>query len=57
MNVPIGALGVLLTRRYIPDLREADVGPLDMRGAMLWVWGSPVWCLVSASSDVDSRPR
>ena len=26
INVPIGALGVLLTSRYIPDLREADVG-------------------------------
>ena len=33
INVPIGALGVLLTSRYIPDLREEDVGPLDVRGA------------------------
>ena len=50
INVPIGALGVLLTSRYIPDLREADVGPLDMRGAMLS--GLGLSCLVFGLSIV-----
>lgn len=50
INVPIGALGVLLTSRYIPDLREADVGPLDVRGAMLS--GLGLSCLVFGLSIV-----
>jgi EmrB/QacA subfamily drug resistance transporter len=44
INVPIGALGVLLTSRFIPDLREADVRPLDLRGALLT--GVGLSCLV-----------
>ncbi len=44
INVPIGALGVLLTSRFIPDLREVDVRPLDLRGAMLT--GVGLSCLV-----------
>lgn len=35
INVPIGALGVALVTRFIPDLREIDTPPLDVRGAML----------------------
>ena len=50
INVPIGALGVLLTSRYIPDLREEDVGPLDVRGAMLS--GLGLSCLVFGPSTV-----
>jgi len=45
-----GALGVLLTSRYIPDLREEDVGPLDVRGAMLS--GLGLSCLVFGPSTV-----
>ncbi len=44
INVPIGALGVLLTSRFIPDLREVDVRPLDLRGAVLT--GVGLSCLV-----------
>jgi len=35
INVPIGALGVALVTRFIPDLREIDAPPLDVRGAIL----------------------
>lgn len=35
MNLPIGAAGLLLVRRFIPDLREEDAGPLDLRGFIL----------------------
>lgn len=35
LNVPIGLIGVLLTRRYIPDVHEDDVPPLDMLGFVL----------------------
>lgn len=45
INVPIGALGVVLTTRFIPDLKEEDVPPLDIRGAALS--GIGLSCLVS----------
>ncbi|MGE5537130.1 MAG: DHA2 family efflux MFS transporter permease subunit [Gemmatimonas sp.] len=32
VNVPIGALGILLVMRFITDAREPDVAPLDWRG-------------------------
>jgi EmrB/QacA subfamily drug resistance transporter len=35
INVPIGLLGVALTTRFIPDLKEEDVPPLDVTGAAL----------------------
>ncbi len=35
INVPIGVLGVALTTRFIPDLKEEDAPPLDVRGAAL----------------------
>ncbi len=35
INVPIGLLGVVLTTRFIPDLKEEDVPPLDVKGAAL----------------------
>ncbi|BBU61435.1 MFS transporter [Methylosinus sp. C49] len=39
INVPIGLLGVALVTRYIPDLREESVPPLDMRGFLLSGFG------------------
>ncbi len=44
INAPIGALGVLLANRFIPDLREDDVWPLDLGGAALS--GVGLSCLV-----------
>ena len=35
INVPIGFLGVALVTRYIPDLREESVPPLDVTGFLL----------------------
>lgn len=35
INVPIGLLGAALTTRFIPDLKEQDVRPLDVKGAAL----------------------
>lgn len=32
LNLPIGIIGVLLVSRYIPDIREENVAPLDLRG-------------------------
>lgn len=44
INVPIGLLGVALAARFIPDLREDDVRPLDVKGAALS--GVGLSCLV-----------
>jgi EmrB/QacA subfamily drug resistance transporter len=38
INLPIGALGILLARRFIPDIRE-DAPPLDWRGFVLVGFG------------------
>jgi len=35
INVPIGILGLYLVLRYIPDVRETDIPPFDMRGFAL----------------------
>ncbi len=35
LNLPIGLAGILLVRRFIPDIREEHVGPLDVRGFVL----------------------
>ena len=35
INLPIGILGVVLTRLYVPNIRETDTGPLDRRGFVL----------------------
>jgi EmrB/QacA subfamily drug resistance transporter len=35
INVPIGLLGAALTTRFIPDLKEENVRPLDVTGATL----------------------
>jgi len=35
INIPIGLLGIVLATRYIADIREQDVPPLDGRGLML----------------------
>ena len=35
INVPIGMLGIVLAWLFIPNLREAEVWPLDVKGALL----------------------
>nr|WP_281502813.1 MFS transporter [Ancylobacter crimeensis] len=35
INIPIGVLGVLLATRFIADIREEDVPPLDLSGMLL----------------------
>ena len=35
LNLPIGLLGIVLVRAYIPDIREENVAPLDLRGFVL----------------------
>ncbi|WP_424361513.1 MFS transporter [Methylocystis parvus] len=39
INVPIGLLGAALTTRFIPNLREESVPPLDVKGAALSGFG------------------
>lgn len=39
INVPIGALGMILVTRYIPDLREEQTWPLDVKGFLLSGFG------------------
>ncbi|HSD92785.1 MAG TPA: MFS transporter [Methyloceanibacter sp.] len=35
INIPVGILGVILATRYIADLREEGVPPLDLKGFIL----------------------
>ncbi|OZA93575.1 MAG: MFS transporter, partial [Rhizobiales bacterium 39-66-18] len=35
INVPIGILGIILATRFIENVREQDVPPLDLRGLVL----------------------
>lgn len=35
INVPIGVLGVILATRFIENVREEDVPPLDLKGLLL----------------------
>jgi EmrB/QacA subfamily drug resistance transporter len=35
INIPVGMLGVFLASRYIADIREEDVPPLDLKGFIL----------------------
>jgi EmrB/QacA subfamily drug resistance transporter len=35
MNLPVGLVGLFLVHRFIPDIREEDAGPLDLRGFVL----------------------
>lgn len=35
INVPIGLVGALVARRLMPDLRDAEVGPLDGMGYVM----------------------
>jgi MFS family permease len=35
INVPIGLLGIYLVTRFVPDAREHDVPPIDIRGFLL----------------------
>ncbi len=39
INVPIGLIGITLVTLYIENIREDDVGPLDLRGFMLTGFG------------------
>ncbi|WP_370153993.1 DHA2 family efflux MFS transporter permease subunit [Ferrovibrio sp.] len=39
INLPIGLLGMILVTLYIPNIREDDVPPLDMRGFLLSAFG------------------
>ena len=44
INVPVGLLGMALTTRYIPQLRETVRRPFDLRGAVLS--GTSLACLI-----------
>jgi EmrB/QacA subfamily drug resistance transporter len=35
INLPIAAIGVVLVRAFVPDVREAEVSPIDWRGIVL----------------------
>jgi EmrB/QacA subfamily drug resistance transporter len=39
INLPIGALGVILVTLYIPNIREEKVPPLDWRGFLMSAFG------------------
>ena len=39
INLPIGVLGLVLALRLIPNLRQADTGPADIRGLLLSGFG------------------
>src|SRR5918998_4572281 len=39
INIPIGILGMALSTKYIPDLKEADTPPLDLVGFLLSGFG------------------
>jgi EmrB/QacA subfamily drug resistance transporter len=35
INLPIGLLGIVLVYAYVPDIREDEIAPLDLRGFVL----------------------
>ncbi len=35
INLPVGVLGIVLGRIFVTDIREKDLGPLDIRGFVL----------------------
>jgi len=35
INIPIGVIGIVLSTLFIPDIREPDAPPLDLRGFLL----------------------
>ena len=39
INIPIGILGVVLVSMFVPDIREPEVGRLDLRGFVLIAFG------------------
>ena len=39
INIPIGLIGILLASRFIDNIREPDIPPLDMTGAVLSAMG------------------
>jgi EmrB/QacA subfamily drug resistance transporter len=50
INIPVGALGLLLVWRFIPETDPQDPGPLDARGLVLW--GAALALLVSGLETV-----
>jgi EmrB/QacA subfamily drug resistance transporter len=36
LNIPVGALGLMLVWRFIPEVEKQDPGPLDKGGLTLW---------------------
>jgi EmrB/QacA subfamily drug resistance transporter len=52
LNVPIGALGLFLTRRYVPESRAGRPRPFDAAGQALWILttASLTYTLIHASS-------
>jgi MFS family permease len=52
VNVPIGALALFLTRRYVPESRAAQPRPFDAAGQTLWVLATAIltYALIHAPS-------
>ncbi|GAA0277105.1 MFS transporter [Actinomadura nitritigenes] len=52
LNVPIGALGLFLTHRYVPESRAERPRPFDFVGQTLWILttASLTYALIHASS-------
>jgi EmrB/QacA subfamily drug resistance transporter len=49
INIPIGILGMVLSTKYIPNLKEADTPPLDVIGFLLSGFGLALLMLGLAS--------
>jgi EmrB/QacA subfamily drug resistance transporter len=49
INIPIGILGMALSTKYIPNLKEADTPPLDLIGFLLSGFGLALLMLGLAS--------
>ena len=39
INIPIGVLGIYLATRHVPQIRERDLAPLDLRGFVMSGFG------------------
>lgn len=46
LNLPFGLLGLYLTHRFMPEHRDADIGPFDMRGFLLFGSGVALFSYV-----------
>ena len=56
INVPVSLLGIWLAGRFIDNLREADPGPLDIRGFLLSAAGGASLMLGLALLDSELVP-